>query len=331
MKKAALIFVATLLISPFVGMALSRGAYSRSSALLPVISWPQVTAPHHHTSSQKINEEETLILRYNQEREIFSLSMEKQDTAQDPLWELKILESSLPFTYSFSFNGLDLLYLDLRLPKAWEESCEEKSSVILMPDSGSEQKFIWNGRPDNFSETSTCFGRVLINTAGELLQMQSGPLLHKRQNNCLADDSNTAHRDHTAFLEALEEAGAQLMLIRENEALNKCFVLARVKETLVLQDGYTLSVPPLRESILNYCIALLVFDCTTEELESSVIGPFRNSSIGCLTFDVNDEGQIFLMANFKETVEYCHRGEKCVVRKAISRRLWRWFKNVDLA
>lgn len=71
-------------------------------------------------------------------------------------------------------------------------------------------------------------------------------------------------------------------------------------------------------------------DWRTEQVESSVIGPFRNGSVGCLALEVTEDGRIYLAASYERDVSFWREKEKRIALKAIQGRVRRWFKNVDL-
>lgn len=326
--KIAIMIIGAVSVFIILFFSTSYYRYVKHELPEPLMLWSQVSAPLAENASYTSDAGERLTICCKHSSGAYILELIKKDGSGELLWQKGILKSPFPLVYAFSWDGSDLVHLSVWLDQKKSENPEKASFITLFPEDDISQEVAIELEEEILFQQQRFLCNVLIGRDGNILAW----------NSCLlVDDSLMEYffsKEEVVFTSNENRDGQyvsdlsqpKLILMQDHPSLNKCFALLEIREPLTLSDGQIVTPLKMEGPLLNYCIALLIYDRNTDSLASSVAGPFRNGSLGSPSAHINWQGQIVVVAGFDEDVAYskAQKNSNLLTRKKWNLyRVWR--------
>ena len=339
MKRHTEIFIVLSAILFIVASGIFMYINATRESPISISVWHSSTGPISGNSSFKLINQDKIAAWYEREDGYITLALEKTNVKNVTCWRKTFIQSELPFSYSLSYDGTDLFCMQIWTHEKNHNdhlSTKDRPAYIeVLPDSTRSKVLHINQiTHEILNKTQGRIATLFIDISGDVVRTSFNPCLvaEFRLSTYLIEkhDDEKFRRTINITKEKIDDSYEQWLLTLEGSDLTEVLIencdnhrrtlfVAKVTDSVMLQGKVILDVPVVTK-IFQYYVAMLKFDEFGNILWNSLAGPFTNGSVGMTAAHAGNDGEVFLIATYKDAVGYWKDDKK---RVAINSRKWK--------
>lgn len=310
-------------------------------APISISVWHSSTGPISENSGFELTNQEKIAAWYEHEDGHITLTLEKTNVNNVTCWRKTLIQSEMPLSYSLSYDGTDLFCIQIWIQEKNHNghlSPDDRSAYIkILPDSTMSKVLdVKQLTHEILDKTQGRICTLFIAASGDVIKTNSNPYLvaefplssyliekHDDENFRRTINITKGKIDESDEQWQMRFEGSALteLLIEDCDNHNRTLFVAKVTDSVMFQGKVILDVPVITE-IFQYYVALLKFDEFSNILWNSLAGPFTNGSVGMTAAYVGNDGEVFLIATYKDAVGYWKDDKRMV---ALNSRKWKTY------